>query len=436
MIDADRGFTSDVIKDPLRFVGRDEEILDCLKAINSSLSLTAVYGKRGVGKSSLLRQVQQVAVGNFKLLEYSGLSNRVPDRPKKYLTVYYTCDSMIQDGEDLLTRLCNDQDPEDGLLRLLPGEGKELVEFERSTGVKGGVDLKLVKWGVSGVETSKYAKVVEGNIVQTFRNYCAAIIQHQVVKRMKRDGLLILLDEFDVVRDKSNIGSLIKSLSSESLRFGIAGIGRDLNDLVQDHNSVARLLEEGAIEVRSMSGPEIHGIFTKAQELFKGEISFDNDVVNEICEMSSGYPYLAQLIGKECIHTVNKEGDARVNKEVLDKEVLDEVKDDIRRGKAFPTLEADYQRAIGGSEDRKVLLTFLAEQKDETDLNDGEMGKVLLKQLRRDVEGLDIMYIDQLVPRLLDKKYGPVLFRHSEKPGVYEFENPILRLYIRLRNLN
>ena len=41
---------------------------------------------------------------------------------------------------------------------------------------------------------------------------------------------------------------------------------------------------------------------------------------------------------------------------------------------------------------------------------------------------LKIDYVDQLIPRLLDKSYGPVLFRHTERQGTYEFVNPVLRL--------
>src|SRR2546422_7690878 len=113
MIDPDVGFTSDVIRDPVRFIGRTQEIRDCTKALNSSLSLTAVYGKRGVGKSSLLRQVQQLATGSYSLLKNAGLTAEIPRHPRRYLTVYYTCDSMIKNGEDLLLRLCNDQDADD-----------------------------------------------------------------------------------------------------------------------------------------------------------------------------------------------------------------------------------------------------------------------------------------------------------------------------------
>jgi hypothetical protein len=284
-------------------------------------------------------------------------------------------------------------------------------------------------WGGKGIDSSKYARTVPGDIVQTFRNYVNSIVTHSVKSRMGRDALLILLDEFDIISDKSGLGSLIKTLSSQTVKFGICGIGRDLSDLVADHNSVERLLEEGAINVKSMPDAEIFDIFTTAEFLFKGKVEFENDVVGEIARMSGGYPYLAQLIGKECVNVLNRQGGIRI-----DHVVLNEVKIDIRDGRAFPTLEQQYQRAIGNSHDRQVLLHFLAEQQDEVDLADQERGKILVKRLREDAADLQIGYVDQLIPRLVDKTFGPVLFRHPERQGTYEFVNPVLRLYIRLRN--
>jgi hypothetical protein len=392
--------------------------------------LVAIYGKRGVGKSSLARQIQQIALGDYTLLKKAGLTHLTPKKPRRYLTVYYTCDSMILDTKDLLSRLLNDQNNEDGLLRLVPDDGKELVEFGRVTEIEGGTDLKLVKWGIKGIDSSKYAKVVENDLVQTFRNFVSAIVTHQVQNKMKRDGLLIILDEFDVIQNKDNIGSLIKSLSSDTVKFAICGIGNDLMDLVHDHNSVERLLEEGALKVGKMQPYESKSIINRAEELFENKITFDRAVVESITSKSQGYPYLVQLLGKECVNKANQYA-----KDFIDDVIFSEVLNDIKSGTAFPTLESQYQRAIGESEGRKTLLFLLASQPEGNAIFTDEMGKIALKEVRKDAADWSVDYIDQLLPRLIDKRFGPVLVKSEERQGLYEFVNPVFRVYCQLKEI-
>lgn len=430
MIDPEVGFTSDVIRDPNRFVGRIDLIRDCMRALNSRLGLLAVYGKRGVGKSSLLRQIQQMALGDYTLARKAGLGSLIPNRPRTYVTCYYTCDAMVRGGVDLVTRLCNDQDEEDGLLRLVPDDGKELVEFTRTKEVSAGADLKIVNWGAKGIENSKYARVVKDDPVQTFRNAVSAVVAEQVKKRMKRDALLILLDEFDVVQDKNGIGSLIKSLTSEAVKFGICGISEDLSDLVQDHASVERLLEEGGINVKPMPPAESMEIIRTAERLFRGAIRFDSEVIARIAQLAEGYPYLVQLFGKACVDMSNRTTATEVTPSVLDS-VLSEV----QSGSAFPTLENAYQRAIGDSPGRQMLLHLLAEQpEDRTSFND-DIGQVVLKKIRALAQDLEVDHVDQLIPRLVDKAYGPALVRSHDRPGIYSFYNPLLRIYVKLRSM-
>ena len=430
-IDPEIGFTADVIRDPSRFVGRTDLIRDCISAVNTSTGLISVFGKRGVGKSSLLRQIQQMALGDYTLAKHAHLAHLIPSRVRTYLTVFYTCDSLIGNGHDLLSRLCNDQNEEDGLLRLVPNDGKEIVEFNRSKEVSVGADLKVVNWGTKGIETSKYAKVIPGDIVQTFRNFVNSVVVHQVQKRMKRDGLLIILDEFDVIQNKDGIGSLIKSLTTPEVKFAVCGIGRDLSDLIHDHASVERLIEQGVLPVKPMSITESEAIVTRASELFKGSIRFEPGIANGIADLGQGYPYFVQLIGKQCCSEVNSRGTNMIGREILAK-----VLEDLKGGKAFPTLESAYQRAIGNSKDRQLLLHLLAEQQTEEPQFSDEIGRIILKASRQVAEELDIQFVDQLIPRLVEKKYGPVLERVPERQGTYEFVNPVLRQYIRLRRLD
>ncbi len=430
MIDPEIGFTADVIRDPSRFVGRTELIKDCVSALNSRTGLIAVFGKRGVGKSSLLRQIQQMALGDYTLAKHAGLSHLIPKKPRTYLTVYYTCDSLIANGKELLSRLCTDQNMEDSLLRLVPNDGKEIAEFTRTKEISGGADLKVVNWGTKGIESSKYAKVVPSDTVQTFRNFVDSVVVHQVQKRMKRDGLLIILDEFDVIEDKDGLGSLIKSLTTPEIKFAVCGIGRDLNDLIQDHASVERLIEQGVLAVKPMPASESEAIINRASELFQGAIRFEPGIAAKIAHIGQGYPYFVQLIGKQCVNEANSIGTS-----VIDQSVLTKVLEDLQAGKVFPTLESAYQRAIGNSPDRQLLLHLLAEQESEQSLFSDEIGRVVLKSSRQDAEDLNIQYIDQLIPRLIEKKYGPVLERIPERQGIYEFVNPVFRQYIKLRRI-
>lgn len=426
----DDGFTSDVIRDSVRFVGRSELIQGCISALNSPSGMIAVYGKRGVGKSSLLRQVQKMASGDYSIAQKAGLYHLIPEKPRRYYTVYYTCDAYIADGPDLLSRMCNDADEEDGLLRLVPDNGKELIEFARTSDVSVGQDLKIVQWGSKGTDSEKYSHRVQGNVTQTFRNFINSVVQHNNRLFNKRDGVLVLLDEFDVIRDKSGIGALIKSLSSSTVKFAVCGIGSDLGALVADHASVGRLIQQGALHVKPMSTQEVRDIFSTAKALFKDRIDFTPSVVDEVAKICEGYPYFAQLIGRACIEYGNRAGT-----NFIDTKILDAVKADIGSGKAFPTLESDYNRAVGHSEDRAWLLALLAEQSESESIFDVSGNNVRLREVRGIAKDLDVSHIDQNLPRLLEAQYGPVLVKDPNRQGVYEFLDPVFRAYVKLRRI-
>jgi len=178
-----------------------------------------------------------------------------------------------------------------------------------------------------------------------------------------------------------------------------------------------------------MSDGEVWEIFNRATRLFGGEVTFADDFVRPVVEVALGYPYFVQMIGRASVEKANQR-----NVTHLDAELYQAVLEDIKSGRAFPTLESAYQRGIGGSEDRKVLLHLLAEQPEDAAVASTEAGKVFLKGVRAEAEDLDLKYIDQNLPRLVDPKFGPILDKVPGKQGVYEFLNPILRLYIRLRN--
>ena len=107
---------------------------------------------------------------------------------------------------------------------------------------------------------------------------------------------------------------------------------------------------------------------------------------------------------------------------------------DIKTGRSFPTLERAYQRAVGNSEGRQILLHLLAEQPEDQTIFDEDVGRVVLNRVRKDAEDLDVQHIQiSYYLELVDVNFGPVLTKLPEKPGIYEFVNPVFRLYVRLR---
>jgi hypothetical protein len=215
-----------------------------------------------------------------------------------------------------------------------------------------------------------------------------------------------LIDEFDVIVDKDGIGSMIKSLSSGRTKFGICGIGQDISALVRDHQSITRMIERSALHVRPMSADETRQVFETAEKLFAGVVKFYREVVDKIIGYSEGYPYFAQLLGKACVDKANQRGTNDISAPIFD-EVLNE----IRVGEAFPHLEEQFQRAVGESEDRSLLLTLLAEQESYQTKYNQDIGRIVLKQSRSTAQELGIEYIDQLLPRLIDERFGPVLVK-------------------------
>ena len=305
-----------------------------------------------------------------------------------------------------------------------------MIEFSRTSEGSFGTDLKVVSWGAKGTDSTKYSYRVPNNITQTFRNFINSVVNHNNTLWSKRDALLILLDEFDVIRDKTGLGSLIKSLTSPTIKFAVCGIGSDLSSLVTDHASVGRLIQQGSLHVEPMEQSEVTEIFATARTLFKNQVEFAPAIVEEIANLCEGYPYFAQLIGKACVEQGNRAGT-----NVIDTKILESVLGEIRTGKVFPTLERDYNRAVGHSADRAWLLALLAEQSENETLFDISGNNVRLKDVRGIAKGLDVSHIDQNLPRLVEAQYGPVLVKDPARQGIYEFVDPVFRAYVKLRRI-
>lgn len=83
---------------PNRFAGRHQSVIDCYYALATQGANIAIVGNRGIGKSSLARQVIRMATGDNTLVEKS------LDRPEHhdFLAMYFACGDAVRTSDDLL----------------------------------------------------------------------------------------------------------------------------------------------------------------------------------------------------------------------------------------------------------------------------------------------------------------------------------------------
>jgi ATPase subunit of ABC transporter with duplicated ATPase domains len=85
-----------------KFAGRKDSVSDAYYGLIASGSHIAIVGNRGIGKTSLSRQVANIATGDNNLLGKLELSH---DRKLDFLSIYYACGQTTQNTTDLLERL-------------------------------------------------------------------------------------------------------------------------------------------------------------------------------------------------------------------------------------------------------------------------------------------------------------------------------------------
>ena len=109
------------IEMPDLFSGRKEEITQGLYALRSQGASICISGKRGVGKSSIAKQLRLVASG---LPDLTDLINR-PDLfdPDVFNlpSVYFYCDDTIKDADDLFRKILADRDSLNGICKYNDG---------------------------------------------------------------------------------------------------------------------------------------------------------------------------------------------------------------------------------------------------------------------------------------------------------------------------
>ena len=365
-----------IIDSAEKFAGRKEAVEQAYFALLSQGTNIAVIGNRGIGKSSLAQQIINIANGDMSLLKKLGIQT---DEKLDYLTAYYACGNNINDFESLLVKILTSKECLGNWIYDIPSATKELQKH------KPGLNLGVATYGAEHQKEVTSTKALANHGIDIVFQNVVSIIENE---RVSRDGLLIVIDEFDQIKDPTGFASFLKSMATNNpnVKFVIIGVAQDLSNLIKEHQSADRLFAGGVINLPSMSDGELIEIIRGAESSIDRKIRFDESAVQKLLLLSKGHPYMIHLLGRTAYQSAHK-----AKKDSIDDQFIDYTLQSIAQSGMDPVLERRYKEAITSSPQREAVLKSLAQSVG----SDGEVFTTTAYKV-----AIDYMLVN-LLPRIL-----------------------------------
>jgi type II secretory pathway predicted ATPase ExeA len=402
------------ITDTEKFAGRKEYVNEAFHALLSEGTNIAIVGNRGIGKSSLARQIINIGQGDNSLLEKLEIYH---DTKLDFLTIYFACGNSITNTNDLLNRLLTTRNCLLEWIYEIPSATKEIAKL--NGGLEAGIPKVITaKVGADlSTETTANSSIQSHSIETIFQNVITDLLKIKIAK----NGILIVVDEFDQIKDTTGFASYLKSLATNTpgLKFCIVGVAQDIQNLMKEHQSTDRLFAGSVINLPSMNEQELTSIIKTAEDAIEKHIVFDDSAVKKIVTLSKGHPYIVHLLGKQTFKTAFLEP-----KYSIDESYIDSILRGIAEKEADPVLEGRYKKSVASSKQREIVLkAFAVSAKAD--------GEILTSDAYRISEEQGVENASQYVGQLVIEDYGAELIKIRER--YYRFKDSLFQTYVAAR---
>lgn len=375
---------------PEFFAGRIRHIEKLQAEVAAPGRQVAIYGERGVGKTSLA-QLAYFFVG------------RDEDR-----THFIRCQkSSTFDGifADVLASA--------GIEVLLNG-----VEFEGE---------RYASVGLSGVGVGGARR-----LRRTFRKINAGrhISPRLLLEQFAEREGLIIVDEYDRVEDAethTRMAEVIKQFSDARSRSKIilVGVAETLSQLIGEHESLSRSLAQ--IKLDRMPEEELGDIIAKGQQHL--DAAFKSSIKQRIVRLADGFPYFVHLIGRHSVRAAGREllRDPKARLVVADEEYASGLQEALEN--AEHTLAEQYEQAIVTTRrpsEKFMLILWAMALADARDVQVQDIAKNAKFFTRADLKPASFSWN---LGELSSERRANILTKIRE--GYYKFTNPLMRPYVR-----
>lgn len=323
-------FTPDLpINSPERFSGRKKEIdsvVDSLfQLINENPKHTIITGDRGIGKSSVLVQVKNIAEGNIELLKKLDIDPGVDNY--NFICAWHDCST--------------DQTPAilaSGILTQLNNVFVNIFnKFKLELNIAG-----FLKIGTKDKSVSSLSEIVD--------LFCSEISKAaKKAHENEKSGIILFFDELDRVEPNSGVATFFKlsaeKLSRENVKnvaIFAAGITGAIQSLEEEHGSIYRTFKD--IPLPRMELPEVEQILKTGFDSVS--CTYDSDVISQIFKLCAGYPEPVHLLASQILKS---DSDDHLTSKDFDLAKI-EVIETLRRNKLASTLKnagsGKYQKIL------------------------------------------------------------------------------------------
>jgi hypothetical protein len=389
-------FTPDApLIDPARFAGRRDQVdsvIDALFQTASGLGQhTVITGDRGIGKSSLLSQGQQLAEGASELLQRLGLTTGLPDsRPFSFATGWHETNPDETLAGLVAALLADFQSTAAKLLKgwTVSFNFKGLIKAERTLGTTGEALTVLVDASVKQLVSAR--------------------------KAATGDGIVLFIDELDRINPSTRAATFFKLVSerlarraaeAENIAFFAAGITGAIQRLETEHASIFRVFRD--IPLPRLSLEETTDILRDGFESVGA--SFPASIPERVHEKAAGFPEPVHLLGSALLRVALPAGRQEIVEDDFNA-ALELVVTDIRKN----WLDNKLRRAGGGKYQR--ILEAMASFNGVN---------VPLRHIEKEIKQSQNQFSANM-GTLIDRD---VIQRVDV--GVYAFCEPLLREYVR-----
>lgn len=361
-------FPSQHITDPKWFAGRKGDIENALQSLCMPGASMIVFGERGSGKTSFVEMIKQLASGDHQLIFKHNFQKLFPPKKIKYKIISFTCNDGAKTTSKVLQNLITNPD---GIKKLIPYK-EDIIESSLKSKLEIGGLLSFFTAGINGETKTTESAYKEEDVFEVFTNLVLTVSTEILAED---EGLLIVVDEFDLVEDSEKMASLIKTLSKDKVKFMLCGIADSYDSLIKGHKSIIRQIMYGRIQIGLMTEQEIDEVFKLVTYNTNNKVHFEDSFKKEVSLKSQGFPYFVQLFGKLALDNAMLLSGGKAPLKINNSHLKNGLK---RLTSIEMEMEHDYLSIIGENPEKELAIKFLSRHVGKK-IKDGELFNYLHK---------------------------------------------------------